>query len=891
MASELDHGVIVNYNFTKISSEDNDDFFGDMRMDKDQETTIEELDEGLIYNPFFVSSDYKGLFGTSEFEIFSKFKRVIIICIKSGCNTPSTNLNIILNKVIKSSDLCELAKYYTLVFGSIKVLKNHFNKYVALLMDRHILNIFNSNNLELDTQEIVIPMVDIREESVSILSSMFEPSYTFDTLVTCNILSKYYKLDSYINIERISKLFYNIKEAEYWNNKYHCDINLTTHFKKRIFKYKEPLNANIKAAIIDKKDNIIEAPSNNKTEYNLSNIYRKTVYTDLSNAIRDKKYTLYKIDNNILSLTKEKVNGLFKSISDHKLLFNLFNTFVISKTHCHLVLNNSFVLEKMQPFFKSKYLAFYNYLFAYPWTCMYLEECIMKTRTTRENRFVFDIDTASKLPFFPYCVDNIHYNPYCVLAVDEKILKSNCNNHGLAMIFDYQDYGIDTLDGFKSKFNIFTSGKSDFNIFDGLETIPGTNRWKNFAISGSIMPACIPKRSPLIDIVTDPSMSFTDKMCRYFNEYYNESDIDVMCNSKSIFDFIDNISKLIEIVKNNLAISTGKDINIEIEPVKTLLVMVNTAYIEEQMGDCGSVNYVIKNIESPEIKEKFHSTYYLDKLKKNTVYRKEKGKNPLYEYFYKIVSVDDMSIMITSYDCIKNNSYESDSDTYIYLNDIRPTDKQVPENKNILVLKISENIKFKIRSEYLPHSLEIFRTRYEDYFSVVSKFHLPCVRSYYDGETVYMLPSCITAMMTMTNMDYKYFAGIRDPIDIISKYKTRGYGTLINETEKTDMVKYHSKGDKWGGMFTATGEMFGAKTLNDPIFKPNKYLKGYPEDGYKKIDAKYVLTIDNIYEWYKKYCTYTPETIDFIKLRPFNESGSIEPLKKWVLEASYDELY
>ena len=37
-------------------------------------------------------------------------------------------------------------------------------------------------------------------------------------------------------------------------------------------------------------------------------------------------------------------------------------------------------------------------------------------------------------------------------------------------------------------------------------------------------------------------------------------------------------------------------------------------------------------------------------------------------------------------------------------------------------------------------------------------------------------------------IDYKYFAGTYDPIEIILKYRSRGYGTYLNSSEKTHMM-------------------------------------------------------------------------------------------------------
>merc|ERR1711871_1758849 len=66
-------------------------------------------------------------------------------------------------------------------------------------------------------------------------------------------------------------------------------------------------------------------------------------------------------------------------------------------------------------------------------------------------------------------------------------------------------------------------------------------------------------------------------------------------------------------------------------------------------------------------------------------------------------------------------------------------EKELKNIEPLIILK--ESIKYSISSVFLPHKFEIFQTKYEEFFSMVSKFHLPCVRAYYTGENVYILPS------------------------------------------------------------------------------------------------------------------------------------------------------
>ena len=53
----------------------------------------------------------------------------------------------------------------------------------------------------------------------------------------------------------------------------------------------------------------------------------------------------------------------------------------------------------------------------------------------------------------------------------------------------------------------------------------------------------------------------------------------------------------------------------------------------------------------------------------------------------------------------------------------------------------------------------------------------------------------------MINLDYKYFSGSKDPIDIINKYRMRGFGTLLNEKEKIKLIEYSKNVQQWADFY------------------------------------------------------------------------------------------
>ena len=59
------------------------------------------------------------------------------------------------------------------------------------------------------------------------------------------------------------------------------------------------------------------------------------------------------------------------------------------------------------------------------------------------------------------------------------------------------------------------------------------------ALAGSAMCACVQKYNPLINLFNNYPEN--ERVKRYFNEYYANSDIDVMFLTNDILDFMDKI--------------------------------------------------------------------------------------------------------------------------------------------------------------------------------------------------------------------------------------------------------------------------------------------------------------------------------------------------------------
>ena len=857
-----------------------------------------------LINPFYTSVDYcSPLLWNDEFkEWYKNYTRILVLCVKNKSidKIPST----LLCYKLKKSEYLEAANYYTLMQCSLKLLKNKRHEKNVLIIEQKYLKPFNHKEIALERNELVLFMPRVQNCDMQKYEYLYDNKITFQSIIKTKLLYNYFNGDIYRYplIQSLCKSLISCKESEYWTSKYNCQINLTSGFIKRTFKYlidasnvkDEEARAIIKQTINSSKGDYLQLIGGSNT------------YIDASVAIQKENSQVYRMDKvDTTMLTTDYINyinEIFDELmskseqmhsnkknkqNEDKEVFYLFCTLLISKKLCHLVVNNKYLLQKLRPMITS-YGYLFRYLFGYAWVCFYTEECIKKSRTLPEDRYVFDIDTAHELPFFPFCSEDLHLNPYITLFVNSKTLNSINNCHGQPMIKNYKNYGIDNLEGFKRKFNIFASGHSTVNIFDGLETEKGSNKWKSFAITGSLIPSCCVIQNPLMDIVATGYESFEEKWNRFFQEYHtkpdSKSDIDIMCNKVSVKAFIDETYKLLQVVEKNLRqLHNNDNIKIDVVTTKTLKVWVHSKYIADVLKPKYGFDkeYVIKNINSDQIREIFYLQYIQNKITHN-IGNNRTLINPLYKEYYKIVSPENVQILVMSKDipkCNMQKNAENENEILIF-------------KGNYLTLRIAESLKFKLKSPFLEHPIEVFKITYPDYWSCVSRFHLPCVRGYFNGESVYLLPSCISALMTYVNIDYKYFAGMKDEIDIINKYRTRGFGIMLNKKEKSNVIKYNSKISKWKSMFSINQRdpklFFGPKTLNSDIYKPGVFFNGMPKDIYKVVDREYIITTNDLIHYYQtKYPLLKNYGIDFLKFKTISESGDVNPIQKWLIDAAW----
>jgi hypothetical protein len=77
-----------------------------------------------------------------------------------------------------------------------------------------------------------------------------------------------------------------------------------------------------------------------------------------------------------------------------------------------------------QSFFE-KYMPIIKYILAYTWITLYTEENIKNINITIKDRFIFNIETASELPYLAYNISEPKTSPYLPILVADFAIDAN----------------------------------------------------------------------------------------------------------------------------------------------------------------------------------------------------------------------------------------------------------------------------------------------------------------------------------------------------------------------------------------------------------------------------------------------------------------------------------
>ena len=135
---------------------------------------------------------------------------------------------------------------------------------------------------------------------------------------------------------------------------------------------------------------------------------------------------------------------------------------------------------------------------------------------------------------------------------------------------------------------MFTTGNPDIDALDGLD-------WNKFAVSGSLITACLQKRSQLLDAYVkinnnDETIGFK----QFIQKYYGESDVDLMSNHTNIVDFLNSVNDVFNLLKKNL---NASDNEMKFESVKNFGISITKYFFEAYIDDFNKTYGFTKTLE------------------------------------------------------------------------------------------------------------------------------------------------------------------------------------------------------------------------------------------------------------------------------------------------------
>ena len=717
-----------------------------------------------IENPFFFISN--PLIGIPVKELKNEFDCVYVLCLKNdyrNLKNYQQRIKLFYKEDSTIDDLKSQDNLVTIIRLPFQIYNNEKVSGSTLIVKKDILEKFNDDCYILKEEELVHVSLNHTQDSVLLWKEHEMQSVNsiqkFHNSVKKRIITSFkgIKCDSLIDFIR------GLQSVKHWCNEENIKFNNSSYFNQRTFGIviKEKWHDENIEATVNKiiqlayrgeinYDDCHEINSNNECNLELSN----TVNSKVAKELDEETLTRIMINNDISRREK----------------YYIMCYLLASPNYCHLILNHD-VLVKNNEIFMC-YSNIFRYLMKYAWATLITEEQRTK-KITLNDRIVFDIERASSLPVFYsnrefLYIDDFYIEcPYFFVPYSTKYLRlPNANIMGKCPVTNPH---IPTLERFREKFNIFMTWNSKKDIFEGLD-------WTNLAVCGSVMPACLTE-----NIYEEFDLKSNRCVEEYFKKEYSDSDLDIACDAENIYKFIECADNVIDTLNKNLETNINVK-NIKMCKMHLSVNQLNKMYENKEIPY--SVNFIANNIESREVVEFFYNFYVDEKTRRNSFVTRNgvKVKSNIFTLFMNFSDLNDCTINL----CY-NDEYIMTEEENTYNSNI-PLEFKVKYN-DVIFMKVSEQIKFKISSPLLTREIEIFRTN-KSFIQLVASFHLSCVKSYYDGKTCYMLPSAITAYMTLMNIDYRHFFSRRNPFTILIKYRNRGFGTILNMNEIKRFIHY-----------------------------------------------------------------------------------------------------
>lgn len=191
------------------------------------------------------------------------------------------------------------------------------------------------------------------------------------------------------------------------------------------------------------------------------------------------------------------------------------------------------------------------------------------------------------------------------------------------------------------------------------------------------------------------------------------------------------------------------------------------------------------------------------------------------------------------------------------------------------------SFKYQVTHPITKLKLEIFKSPRAP-MDMVSSYHMPCVRMYYDFRQVYMTRSCASALITGINENYNWFSSNKNPMDIVLKYAQRGFTTRLNIKELQCINEFMRKSDRWSYIQTTNDDdnyshFTGQYDCQHMFFRIDGIAKGIrlglPDDKNIYYDTRNLYRDNNKdrtlkyqdmeFERYDDYCLIVPPQLPF----------------------------
>jgi hypothetical protein len=495
----------------------------------------------------------------------------------------------------------------------------------------------------------------------------------------------------------------------------------------------------------------------------------------------------------------------------------------------------------------------FRYLIGYSWLTFYYEEINKKHLLNTNDNSIFEIDTASLLPAFPFSIKFPKYNPYMPILLDDNIINSSMNIGGL---HNYKNTinGICNLNEFKTRFNLFTTGSMN-DLFQSVD-------WNNIAITGPVMSACLQVRHPLMQIYKH-KQSENDNLIRYFNEYYALSYIVILVKEKNPLKYFEIVTNIYNTITKNMCDIYKpycKPQHVKLKQIYEINFSVSKYWIEK--------NIVKKDLSIEYIVENIHNDKIIDLFKPYII-------NEYSEYF----NINDYTLNI---DIHKDGIVRS---------------------------KIEINYKFKISSPHLKHNIETLMIYQNDFMNIINCNSSPCIRAYYNGDNVYMTSLCVSAHLTYMNLYDNLNVGVlnNNITHDINMNRMRGFGTWLNKNDIDSFIKISTSIPFWKNIYGSSIDNvsmngnnvsnLGSLPLDHKIFHPriinmDTYYDAEPintDIEYNYHSGDIISSLRDIDDEIAK-SFHTKELTNMTDYCVIKEDGCINPLDKSIIISYYNNI-